>query len=289
MGALKTSVSCEMCQDTGEVVRMNAMRGFPGAWVAEHEPCKCDGGVTTPWPSNPYVSATEKDKKVQPAPAEITPIAWSYSALTSYETCPKKHWHTRIAKDVSEGEESEPQRHGKRVHKALENRILHNIPLSLDLAYAEGICQMLVDAPGKLVGEQKLAVDFDMKPCDWFDKRCYIRAIVDAGVISDKSAILIDWKTGKISTDVTQLRLAAMLMLFHLPKLEKVQGAFVWLRDKEITKVSMERKDIPEFWNLIKPRADNLARAKAITDYPARPGGLCKKWCPVRDCPHHGV
>lgn len=30
------------------------------------------------------------------------PVAWSYSALTSFETCPHRHYETKIAKTIKE-------------------------------------------------------------------------------------------------------------------------------------------------------------------------------------------
>ena len=44
---------------------------------------------------------------------------WSYSALTSYETCPKRYQLTRVTKQVIE-KQTEATVWGNEVHKALE-------------------------------------------------------------------------------------------------------------------------------------------------------------------------
>ena len=42
---------------------------------------------------------------------------WSYSSITLFDQCPKKYYHLKVAKDVSEPE-SEAMRYGKDLHLA---------------------------------------------------------------------------------------------------------------------------------------------------------------------------
>ena len=47
------------------------------------------------------------------------PLAWSYSLLQAFETCPRRFKLTRITKEVQEPQ-SEAMLHGNEVHKSLE-------------------------------------------------------------------------------------------------------------------------------------------------------------------------
>ena len=55
------------------------------------------------------------------------------------------------------------------------------------------------------------------------------------------------------------------------------------------TDETFAREDMPGMWRSLWPRIQALEAAHNTTTYPARPGGLCRSWCPVNTCPHHGV
>ena len=55
------------------------------------------------------------------------PFAWSYSRLKNFESCPKRHWHLDIQKDIKE-EEGEALLWGNVVHKALADRVQFREP-----------------------------------------------------------------------------------------------------------------------------------------------------------------
>jgi CRISPR/Cas system-associated exonuclease Cas4 (RecB family) len=215
--------------------------------------------------------------------------AWSYSRLNSFETCPKKFWHLSVKKDVFEAE-SEHMRYGKQVHKALELRIGKTRPLPLNLRYLEKYASKLASAKGEKVTEQQLAIDSQFEPCDWFSKQTWCRAIIDLAIISPPHAVVIDYKTGRISDDFTQLRLAGTLLMLHMPEIQTVDLAFLWTKEKKLTKDErlLHRDDIKNVILDLMPRLKKYEKAHRTESFPARPGGLCKKYCPVKQCPHHG-
>lgn len=215
--------------------------------------------------------------------------AWSYSRLNNYETCPKKFWHLSVAKDVFEGE-SEAMRYGKLVHKALEERVGKDKPMPLNLRYLEKYAAKLANAEGKKLTEQQLAIDANFEPCSWFDKKTWCRAIIDLAIVNDPHAVVVDYKTGKISDDFTQLRLAGALLMLHMPEVQTVDLAYLWTKDKKMTKHDerMSREDIKLVILDLMPRLKKYERAHRTESFPARPGFLCKKYCPVKKCPHHG-
>lgn len=217
--------------------------------------------------------------------------AWSFSALNNFESCPKKYWHLSIEKDVKE-EEGEAIKYGKAVHKALEDYVGKGKALPKKFSHMAPYVQSFVDvkAKKKLV-EQQLAITKEFVPCDWRDwNNAWCRAVVDLAIMGEKHALLIDYKTGKMKDDgFTQLGLAAAIFMAHYPEIETVGVAYLWTEAKgKMTHEKFNRSDLTALWNGLLPRVERFQHAYRISDYPARPSGLCRKWCPVTSCPHHG-
>ena len=57
---------------------------------------------------------------------------WSYSSIKTFQQCPKKYYHLKIAKDVKD-EGSEATIYGQELHKAAEDFIKEGKPLPLEL------------------------------------------------------------------------------------------------------------------------------------------------------------
>lgn len=218
----------------------------------------------------------------------MKPFAWSYSKLKNFEVCPKRHYHVDIAKDFKEAE-GDALLWGNQVHKAAANRLGKNIPLPTGYDMLVPWCDRLVTSPGKLSVELQLAIDKDFGPVPWFDKRAWFRAVVDVLLINGAVGLAIDWKTGKIIEDSVQLALIAACTFAHYPELKAVRSEFIWLKEDATTREDFMREDIPRLWQLLWPRIEQLENAYLNTTYPAKKGGLCKRYCPVTSCPHHGV
>lgn len=216
----------------------------------------------------------------------------SYSALSSFETCPRRHYLTRISKEVADPP-GEAAQWGNTVHAALQRYIQGDASaLSGSLKGYRHLADTLVTRiPGaEIHAELQLAVDHELNPCGWWDKRGWIRGIVDALVLNGNVAYAVDWKTGKRKDDEGQLALFAGLVMTHYPEVEKVQAGYVWLQEKLIDRSTFRRDDLPLIWQQYAPRVEQLRRAFANDNWPARPSGLCRNWCPVgrRLCEHCG-
>lgn len=224
-----------------------------------------------------------------PSTTKNKQTAWSYSRLNNFETCPKKFWHLFVKKDVFEPE-GEAISYGKQVHKALELRVAKKKPLPLNLRYLEKYANKLASASGEKLTEQQLAIDNNFEPCDWFSKQAWCRAIIDLTVVSPPHAVVVDYKTGRISDDFTQLRLAGALLMLHMPELQTVDLAYLWTKDKKLTKADepLKRDDIKNVVLELMPRIKRYEKAHRTESFPARPGYLCRRYCPVKQCPHHG-
>lgn len=207
---------------------------------------------------------------------------WSYSGLTSFETCPKRYYHIKVAKDIKDSA-GEAALWGQVVHKHLENRVRSGVPLPITVAGYEGLAAKIANLPGEKLVEQQLAVTAGLAPTTWEDPNAWCRGIIDVGVITygGRQALLLDWKTGKRKPDNDQLMLFAGLAFSHYSALNAVQTGFVWLKDKKVDKQAFTREDVPRIWQHFLPRVERMKLAYTKANFPPKPSGLCKKYCPV--------
>jgi hypothetical protein len=214
-------------------------------------------------------------------------VAWSYSRLNNFETCPKQFYHLNVAKDVKQVQ-SDAMRYGSEVHKAIELRIAKGKDLPLHLKHLEPIVAKFANVKADVLVEQQLALNVNMAPTGWFDTDVWCRAIIDYAAVNGDHALVVDWKTGKMSDDFTQQKVAAAIFLMFFPNVNTVDMMYYWLKDKKHTVETLHREDIKHVWTRLQKRIQKYTRAHTENEFPARPSGLCKKFCPVTACPHHG-
>lgn len=212
-------------------------------------------------------------------------VAFSYSRLNSYETCPKKFHAVSVAKSIKE-EESDATSYGTELHLAFAAYFKKGKPLPLHMKQYEKYLKLIKAAPGTFITEQQLAINADYEATGWFDRDVYARIISDLTVLNGKSGILFDWKTGKVQKDFTQLRLAGAVMFLLVPELEKLTLCYFWTKTKEITKEVMTRSEMPGVWTALLPRIQRYQDAHHTSDFPARPSYLCR-YCPIKACSYN--
>ena len=215
---------------------------------------------------------------------------WSYSALTAYETCPRRYELTRVSRTVKEPQ-TEATIWGNQVHKALELYAKGEKPLPEDLKKYEKYVNKILSYEGKRVIEERIALDKNFRPTKWMAKDVWVRGIIDIGVVGSEKAYLLDWKTGKRKPDMDQLKLFAALAFAVYPWIEKVTTGFIWLKTKEFDKEMFTREQLPEIWDEFMPRLNRLAISFRDDKWTPKPSGLCKNWCPVgrSNCEFCGV
>jgi len=214
--------------------------------------------------------------------------SWSYSKLKNYETCPKRYWHIDVQRDVKE-EEGEALTYGNQLHDALAKRIGKGVPLPEPFKNMEKWAERILTGGGNILVEQKLAIREDFGPTDWFGKDAWYRGIGDVIKIIEDVALIVDWKTGKIIEDGSQLALMAQCVFTHHPTVQKVRSEFVWLKEDATTRADFDRNDMVGVWKGLWPRVQALKQAHDQMIFPPKPGGLCRRWCPVTVCPHQGT
>lgn len=223
-------------------------------------------------------------------------FAWSFSALTMYEQCPKKYYHIYVAKDAKD-EDSQWSADGKIMHDAMKKRIVDNVPFDLPLRHLEPIAAKFAMIPGKKYAEMKLALNRQFEPVDYFANDVWVRVVIDLAITQPaksgnagpgtETAIVIDWKTGK-KKDVPPIQnaLNAAVLARWMPEVGLFKTMFVWLAARDITSQSFTLSKFPAVWNELLPRVTAIEEARKTTSFPAKPSKLCG-WCPVTQCPHY--
>ena len=215
-------------------------------------------------------------------------FTWSYSRLKNYETCPKRHLHYDVVKDIREPETGQMSE-GNAIHKALELRIGKGRKLPLGMSQYEPVAAKLAALPGTNYAEQKLALTKDFMPVGFFGKGVWFRTILDFCNINGSTAAVIDYKTGKPAEDMTQLQLLAATIFHHDPEIQRVKARLLFLNHNHAERAEFVREDLTEIWSEILPRVRRLQRALEENEFPPKPSGLCKKYCAVVLCPYYGV
>lgn len=210
--------------------------------------------------------------------------AWSYSALSSFELCPRRHYQTKVSKEVTETE-GEALLWGNRVHKALENYLRDNTPLPAEIPHQAILDRLLQEAEGgELLIERQLALTRKFAPCEWMAEDVWVRGVVDFGFVKGEKGLALDWKTGKRKLVSDQLDLFALLMFHHFPALTSIKSGFVWLKTSQIDTLAYTREELPELWSRFLPRVSRLEQAFIKDHWPPKPSGICRGWCPCKGC-----
>lgn len=207
-------------------------------------------------------------------------LPWSYSSLTAFETCPRRFKITKIDKLIREPQ-TEATLHGNEVHKALELAVAGTKPLAEKYAPYSSMVNKLLAAPGTKKTESKFALTSAFAPTEFFAPNAWVRGVIDLAILNPKSALILDYKTGKPKPDHDQLRLFAATTFAQHPYLKRVTTGYLWLAYNRLDKDTFTRHDIPGIWKDFLPRVQRIMRAEETSEFPPRPSGLCGSWCPV--------
>lgn len=212
---------------------------------------------------------------------------WSYSALSGYELCPKK-WAAQAIHKTTKYTEGPQQAYGKEVHNFLDNRVKKARPLPMDLAHHEGLVAKLAARPGTKLTEVHIGITKELQQCDYWASDIWCRGVIDFITYDADSAVIVDWKTGKVRPDFDQLDLMTALTMVILPTIKKAAGMFYWTKEKEITSKLYTRAELPGLWENFLPRVQRFQQAIEANDFPARQNFLCARHCEVRGCQFNG-
>lgn len=222
-------------------------------------------------------------------PVKKKAFSWSYSALTNFESCPHKHFKTRIERSVDDPM-GEAALWGDRCHKALEAYVKNQVPLPEGMEEFQKYPDKILASAGnnKVEAEQKMCLTREMKPTTFFSKDAYVRCIIDGNFEKLDKAFVFDYKTGKKNPDSMQLQLSAAMIMEARPWINEVTNAFIWLKSDELTVEKFTRDDLPKIWQAFLPRAQRMEYMIKEGNFPKRSSGLCRAHCPVKSCEFNG-
>jgi len=227
---------------------------------------------------------------------DVQVINWSYSAMNTFETCPRQYHAKYVTKEVPFVQNA-AAKWGDDVHKALENNIKSGLPLPSNMQMYERFLEAIKiragQMSGDLIAEQPVALTKDLQQVSWFTKKSaknpvWFRLKVDVSIISGEYAELFDWKTGKMKDDPDQLHLYALVVFILHPEINKANVGYVWLKDGVLTPpVTYHRSQMPEMLAYWVAKYEVLEEAFLEDNFPPKPSGLCHGWCEVTSCRHN--
>lgn len=206
--------------------------------------------------------------------------------MSTFRNCPKQYYHLKVAQDV-EDSKNEASIWGNDVHEAIEQRLklgpIDGI-LSDKFIMYEAYCQAIERCKGMMLVEQQMAITENLKRCDWYDSKAWVRCIVDVMHLEGDRALLMDHKTGKRKPDSKQLKLSALIVFHTYPQVMKIKTGFFWLQVNAKDVENYTRDQIPELWQEFAGDLAAYREAYASDTWQPRESGLCKGWCPVKSC-----
>ena len=220
----------------------------------------------------------------------LKPIVWSFSSLKTFQQCPRKYYHAKIAPDAIREPDTTATLYGKAAHTVAEDYISKGIPIPPQFAYLQGMLDQLNAIPGEKLVEVKLGLTKDLKACDFDAPDVWWHGIADLVILNEEKQLAhsIDYKTSKNAryADTKQLDLVAAAIFAKYPNIVRVKSALLFVVSKEFVKAEQfaEFKD-----TYMAKSAIDVARIEAAREngvWNPTSGPLCR-FCAVKDCEYN--
>lgn len=213
-------------------------------------------------------------------------IIWSFSSLKTFQQCPKKYYHTKIAKDIVESD-TQATLYGKSAHTVAEEYIRDGKPVPPQFAYMQATLDNLKAIPGDKYCEVKLGLTKNLQSCEFHAPDVWWHGIADLVVLDHERqlAYSVDYKTSKSAryADVKQLDLVAVGIFAKFPNIVRVKSALIFVVSKEFVRAEHHVNMIHKYME--KPAQDVARIEQAYESGVWNPvqGPLCK-FCSVSSC-----
>jgi CRISPR/Cas system-associated exonuclease Cas4 (RecB family) len=222
-------------------------------------------------------------------PARIS--AWSFSRLSTFETC--KLW-AKLAyidkipeppRPLPPGKTEHANDRGSRIHEAGELFVKAEVELIPELEKFAQEFQNLKDLykTGRVLLEVEWGFDRNWNPVAWMSSDVWARIKPDAVILSEDgtSAVCVDYKTGRKSGNEVkhqqQMQLYQLAVLLRFPDIEKVTVELWYLDQDELTSMVYTRKQGMRYLDSFTDRGDRLTTEEEFAPSPNQYG--CR-WCP---------
>lgn len=215
---------------------------------------------------------------------------WSFSSLKTFEQCPKKYYHIKVACDV-EDSGGTAAIYGTLLHTAAEEYVRDGVPLPSKFAYAKPALDSLKSIPGEKHCEIKLGIREEagvFTACAFDDPDYWWHGIADLVILDKDMAFSVDYKSSKNAkyADIRQLDILAWALFLHYPHIHTVKSALAFLVSKDFLTKTHHRDDIDAYHAIFSPTLYRLDGAFTSGTWNTNTGPLCG-YCPVHSCTHN--
>lgn len=217
-------------------------------------------------------------------------VAWSYSSIKTFQSCPKKYYHLKVAKDVKEAP-SEIMLYGIDAHKAAELYVSDSAELPARYEFMRAQLDKLKAMDGDKYCEYRFGLTESMEPCDFFAKNVWLRGAIDLLIINKErgTARIVDYKFGKSkNADASQLQLMSLAIFKLFPEVTKIKAGLLFCAEDKFMPSAYSMDDASNMWMNWLPEVNRLETAHKTGVWNPNPSGLCKAYCPVISCAHNG-
>jgi hypothetical protein len=216
---------------------------------------------------------------------------WSFSKLKAFQQCPKQFYHEKVIKQYP-FKMTEAVRYGDQFHKAAENYIREGTPLPERFKYAQKSLDILNAKEGDKLCEYRMGLTKNLDPCGFGARGVWWRGIADLVIVNvdEELAWVVDYKTSKSSqyADKGQLELMALALFKHFPFVKKVRGGLLFVVCEDFVKDTYTSDQEDNLWTKWVDDIESMETAFRTEVWNPKPNGLCKRHCPVIECPHNG-
>jgi len=216
-------------------------------------------------------------------------IAWSWTRLNDFETCPRMFQGKYITKDFPKPDFDQPHFiKGRAIHKAIEDYLKDGVVIPYPIVAGDEKFFVNLDflAPlfdkmsraDSMTVEENICFAFDLTKRSWFAKDAWCRVIFDALVIVDDFALIIDWKSGKVKRHSDQLKLFAAAAMTLFPKVNRVMTAYIWCEHPKSKPTFSEytRAEHDDLWMEFGDRAELIQMASESGNWPSKENNFCR-------------
>lgn len=213
-------------------------------------------------------------------------FVWSITKWRDYETCPLMAYNKHVLKNF-EDRPSPALDRGRKVHKAFEESVKHNIALPTELAAWDDALEPF-DGRRDVFTEYKFGLNRALLRTGFFDNDVWIRFVLDVFVPATQNPLAIDYKTGRYKDNHrsdAEFYGAAVSVAYTFPRVP-VQYWYIDNPSSSFEKVV----DLPEAQNIMSRwrQLFEAAELKLLGEYlPEAEKGMGCKYCQVKTCQHY--
>lgn len=214
---------------------------------------------------------------------------WSYSSLKTFQQCPRKYYHIKVARDTTDSQHKAAL-YGQEFHTAAEVSVRDETPLDPRFAYAAPMVEALKNIKGGKYCELELGLTRELTTCTFDSPDAWWHGIIDLLIVdeADNLAYMVDYKTSKNAryADTKQLDYMAAAVFAKFPKLKMIKSMLLFVVSVEFVKKNHTVEKVQDYISTALPSLKRLETALETGVWNPVSGPLCG-FCPVKTCEYN--